>query len=89
MDIQIAIDILIRLIGYQILLGICYSLNLHAVRIRACPMKVFFNEYEQSNTRGDILNAGDNVDDQEFFGFTESFFKFPPTNMNEYTIINN
>ena len=35
--------------------------------------------------RGDILNAGDNVDDEEIFGFSESFFKISPTNIDEYT----
>ena len=34
--------------------------------------------------RGDILNYVDNVDDQETFGFTESFFKFEPTNIDDY-----
>ena len=57
----------------------------HAVIISACPRTIFFNRYEQRNTRGDILNAGDNVDDQEMFGFTESFFKTAPTNIDEYT----
>ena len=35
--------------------------------------------------RGDILNAGDNVDDKENFGFTESYFRISPTNMDDYT----
>ena len=35
--------------------------------------------------RGDILNAGDNVDDQENFGFIESYFKIAPTNIDDYT----
>ena len=34
---------------------------------------------------GEILNAGDNVDDQENFGFTESYFKIAPTNIDDYT----
>ena len=58
---------------------------IHAVRISACPGSTIFNKYEQSNMRGDILNAGDNVGDQENFGFTESFFKIAPTNMDDYT----
>ena len=57
----------------------------HAERIIACPRTKNFNKCEQSNMRGDILNAGDNVDDQENFGFTESFFKIAPTNMDDYT----
>ena len=40
----------------------------HAERITAYPRVC--NEFEQSNTRGDILNYGDNVDDKEIFGFT-------------------
>ena len=35
--------------------------------------------------RGDILNAVDNVNDQENFGFTESYFKIAPTNIDDYT----
>ena len=38
--------------------------------------------------RGGILNSGDNVDDQESFGFTESYFKIAPTNIDGYTKIN-
>ena len=32
-----------------------------------------------------ILNAGDNIDDDENFGFSESFKKIAPTNIDEYT----
>ena len=35
--------------------------------------------------RGEIFNAGDNVDDQENFGCTESYLKFAPTNIDDYT----
>ena len=35
--------------------------------------------------RGDILNAGDTVDDQEDFVFTESYFKIAPTHIYDYT----
>ena len=38
--------------------------------------------------RGDILNAVRNVDDQEIFGFTESYFKIAPTNIDDYKKIN-
>ena len=34
---------------------------------------------------GEILNAGDNVDDQGDFGFTGSYFKIPPTVIDDYT----
>ena len=57
----------------------------HAERISACPRTIICNKWEQSNMRGDILNAGDNVDDQENFGFTESYFKTAPTNIDDYT----
>ena len=41
----------------------------HAERISACPRTTICNKFEQSNMRGNILNASDNVDDQEMFGF--------------------
>ena len=34
---------------------------------------------------GDILNAGDNVDDQEDYGFRGSFFKIALTVIDDYT----
>ena len=37
------------------------------------------------NLLGDILNAGDNVDDQEDYGFRGSFFKIAPTLIDDYT----
>ena len=44
---------------------------IHAVKLSACPRTKICNKYEKNNMRGEILNAGDNVDDQENFGFTE------------------
>ena len=44
---------------------------IHSVRISACPRTTIYNKCEQSNTSGDILNAGDNVDYEEIFGFSE------------------
>ena len=41
----------------------------------ACPRTIICNKCEQKNMRGDILNAGDNVDDQEDYGFRGSYFK--------------
>ena len=35
--------------------------------------------------RGDILNDEENVDDQEIFEFTESYFRIAPTNIDDYT----
>ena len=37
------------------------------------------------NLVGDILNAGDNVDDQEDYGLRSSFFKINPTLIDDYT----
>ena len=44
----------------------------HAERISACPRTIICNNCEQNIMIGEILNAGDNVDDQAYFGFTES-----------------
>ena len=43
---------------------------IHAVKIIPCPETTICNKCEQSNTSGDILNAGDNVDNKENFGFS-------------------
>ena len=37
------------------------------------------------NLLGDILNADDNVDDQEDSGFTRSLLKIAPTVIDDYT----
>ena len=39
----------------------------------------------KNNMIGEILNASDNVDDQEKFGFTGSYFKIAPTVIDDYT----
>ena len=57
----------------------------HAERIIACPRTIIFNKCEQNNMIGEILNAGDNVDDQENFGYTELYFRIAPTNIYDYT----
>ena len=59
----------------------------HDERISGCTRTITFNKCEQDNMNGEILNAGDNVDDQDFFGFTASYFKIAPTNIDDY--INN
>ena len=56
----------------------------HAERISECPRTIICNKCEQNNIRGEILNTGDNVDDQENFEFTESYFKIAPTNIDVY-----
>ena len=50
----------------------------HAEGKIACPRTIICNKCEQNDMGGEILNAGDNVDDQEFFGFTGSYFKIAP-----------
>ena len=56
-----------------------------AEKIIPCPRKIIFNNCEQTNMLGDILNAGDNVDDQEDYGFTGSFHNITPTVIYDYT----
>ena len=58
---------------------------IHAVKIIPCLRTTICNKCEHSNTSGDVLNAGDNVGDKDFFGFSESFFKIASTNIDEYT----
>ena len=56
-----------------------------AVKISPCPRTTICNKCAQSNTSGDLWNAGDNVDDEEVFGSSESYFKIAPINIDEYT----
>ena len=42
---------------------------IHDVKIIIYPMTTICNKFEQSNPSGDILNAGDNADDEEILGF--------------------
>ena len=58
---------------------------LQTVRIISCPRTITCNDCEQMNLLGDILNAGDNVEDQEDYGFTGSFFKIFSTVIDDYT----
>ena len=53
--------------------------------ISECHRTIVCNKCEQNNMRGEILNAGDNVDDQENSGFTGSYFKIAPTYIDDYT----
>ena len=48
-----------------------------AEKIIPCPRTIIRNNCDQNNLLGDIFNAGDDVDDQEDYGFTGSFFKTP------------
>ena len=47
-------------------------------KIIPCTWKIICNTCEQMNVSGNILNAGENVEDQEDYGFTASFFKTTP-----------
>ena len=73
MDIPIALHIIIWSLGYLKILGKCYFLNFHNLKIIPCPRKIIFNNCKQNNLLGDIFNPGDNVDDQEDYGFIGSF----------------
>ena len=48
-------------------------------KIIPCPRTTICNNREQNNLLGNVLNAGGNVDDQEDYGFTGSFFNIAPT----------
>ena len=43
-----------------------------------CPRVDICNDCEQINLSGDISNAGGNVEEQDDYGFTGSFFKKHP-----------
>ena len=53
-----------------------------------CPRTIICNNCEKMNLLGDILNAVDNVNDQEDYGFRGSYFKIAPTFICNYTKIN-
>ena len=55
----------------------------HSIKIIPCPRTTICNKCEQSNSSGDILNTGDNADDKESFGCSESYFKITPRNVDE------
>ena len=61
---------------------------IHDVKISPCPRTKVSNKCEQSNTSGDILNAGDNADYEEMFGFPGSYFKIGPRHLDECTKVN-
>ena len=62
------------------ILGKCYFLNFHKLKkIISFPRTTIHNNCEQNNMLGDILNAGDNFDDQEDYGFRGALFKIAPT----------
>ena len=51
----------------------------------ACPRTIICNNCEKNKMIGEILNDGDNIDDQEYFGFTGSCFNIVPTVIDDYT----
>ena len=53
----------------------------HAVKISPCPRTTICNKCAQSNMTGDILNTGDNANDEEIFDFSESYFKTAPRDL--------
>ena len=58
---------------------------IHAVKIIPCPRTTVCNKFAQSNTAGDILITRDNADDEDIFGFSESYFKTAPRHLGECT----
>ena len=52
--------------------------------ISACSGTIICHKREQNNIIGEILNTGDNVDDQKDFGLTGSYFKITPTDIYNY-----
>ena len=48
------------------------------------PRTIICNSHEQNILLGDILNAGDNVEYQEYYGITGSFFKIVSTVIDDY-----
>ena len=58
---------------------------IHAVKISPCPRTTVCNKCAQSNTSGDILITRDNADDEDIFGFSESYFKTAPRHLDECT----
>ena len=56
-----------------------------AEKISACLRTIVCNNFEQNIMIGEILNTGDNVDDQEDFGFTGSYFNIVPIDIYDYT----
>ena len=60
---------------------------LQAEKVIPCPRTIIFNNCWQMNVFDDILNAGDNVEDKEDYGFTWSFSKIAPTVLDDSTKI--
>ena len=54
---------------------------IHAAKIIPCPRTTVCNKCAQSNMSGDILITGYNTDDEDIFGFSESYFKTAPSHL--------
>ena len=52
-----------------------------------CPRKMFFYNCEVLHMSGDILNADENVEYKDEYGFTGLFFKNSPINIDDTTKI--
>ena len=53
--------------------GMIISEFSQAEKIIPCPRTIICNSFEQINLLSDIFNPGDNVNDQEDYGFRDSF----------------
>ena len=67
---------------------IVFHIMIWLLVIISCPSTIICNNCEQMNLLGDILNAGDNFDDQWDYGFRGSFLKIAPTVIDDFTKIN-
>ena len=63
-----------------------YEFN-DAVKMNSCPRTTICNNCEQSNMSGDILNTEEKSDDEEMFGFAESYFNTAPSHITLFTVI--
>ena len=60
----------------------------NAERISAWLRTIICNKCAQNNMIGEILNSGDNVNDQEDSWFIGSYLKIAPTVIDDYIKIN-
>ena len=57
---------------------------IHDVKISPCPRTTVCNKCAQIHMSDEILITGDNADDEEIFGLSESYFKTAPSHLDEY-----
>ena len=58
---------------------------IHAVLISPCPRTTVCNKCAQSNISDHIFITRDNANDEDIFGFSESYFKTAPSHLDECT----